>query len=306
MKQILTFLLPIFFVAQAYAQHEDFEMYYPENPLFKKLRVKSVTDTIASPAFHHYKKEYDTLGRQTSWCYIEDSVTTRFKYVKTGDTLTKFHYYTVGSVKHEIYQFETFIYNGLGKILRYQNCGINYENDRTSECNVDRFFYDENNRLTTKLIYTNPRYNAHFTQNLKLADSLLNLTAVYFYQYDKNGKLITIKEMIGQPENRSTDSLFYEKSGRIIKKVRRQARGFSGEFIVNNIYSVKTFRYAKNRQTEITSITYSDSEINKPPVTTEEVNEYIFYPNGLKWMWYHKPDYGSNSRLNYLLYEFYK
>ena len=282
------------------------EMYYPEKPLFKKLKVKSVFDTIASPAFHHYKKEYDTLGRQILWYYVEDTVITRFRYVRTGDTLKKYHYYTKGGIEHPAYQTEIFVYEKNGKILTYLSCEQNYDYENTSDCKVDKFFYDKNNRLTSKLIYTNRHYKQQYSEELLPADSLLNLVNVYSYQYDRNGKLITMKQMIGKTEYRSVDSFFYDKAGRLIKNISRQKQGYLGEFAVGNLCWTRTFEYATNKQTETTWTTYSDWEIDKTKSTNEELNEYIFYPNGLKWIWYHKPGNYPKSRLEYLVYEFYQ
>ena len=307
MKQNLLFFTFLIFATQTYSQTSEWEIYYPQNALYKKLKVKSVLDTVASPAFHHYKKEYDTLGRQISWRYVEDTVITRFRYVQSGDTLIKYHYYTKGEIEHPIYQFELFVYDEKGKILTYQSCRRSYGNDNnTSECNMDKFFYDENNRLTSKLIYTNSRYKQPFSVNLKLADSLLNFVNVYSYQYDKKGNLILMKQMIGKPEYRSIDSFYYDNIGRLIKNVSKQKQGYLGEFAVGNLCWTRTFKYEKNKQIETTLTTYSDWEIEKIKTINEEVNEYVFYPNGLKWMRYYKPGDYPNSRLDYLVYELYQ
>ena len=298
MKHTFLVITLLFFAAQTYSQIDDLEMYYPENPMFKRLKVKSVLDTIASPEFHHYKKEFDTLGRQISWYYIEDSVVTRFKYKKFDDTLIKFHYYTEKEIEHEVYQYEIYIYNKLGDILTYQSCRRNHgTGGKTSECSMDKFFYDDNGRLTSKLIYTNRNYKHPFSENLKLTDSLLNLVNVYSYQYDKNSKLILIKQMMGKPQYRRIDSFYYDKAGRLMKNVSRQNRGYLGEFAVNNLYRTITFKYENYKLIETTGT--EDPE-------WEEVNEYVFYRNGLKWMWYYKAGSYPKSRLNYLVYEFYK
>lgn len=306
MKQSLLFLSLLIVATQTFSQTDEMEMYYPERPLFKKLKVKSVLDTIASPAFHHYRKEYDTLGRQVSWYYVEDSVITRFRYVKSGDTLKKYHYHTKGGVEHPVYQTEVFVYDKKGSILTYQSCQRNHDNKNTSNCVMDKFFYDENFRLTSKLIYTNRYYKQEYSENLLPTDSLLKLVNVYSYQYDRNGKLKTMKQMIGKPEYRSIDSFYYDKAGRLIKNVSRQEQGYLGEFAVGNLCWTRTFEYEKNKQIEATWTNYSDWEIDKTKTANEEVNEHVFYPNGLKWMWYHKPGDYPKSRLNYLVYEFYK
>ncbi len=307
MKQSLLFLSLLVVATQTFSQTDEMEMYYPEIPLFKKLKVKSVLDTIASPAFHHYKKEYDTFGRQISWCYVEDSVITRFRYVKSGDTLKKYHFYTKGGVEHPVYQTESFVYDRNGNILEYQSSRRSYGNYiNTSVCTMDKFFYDESNRLSSKLIYSNSRYKQPYSINLKFADSLLNLVNVYSYSYDQKGKLLLMKQMIGRPEYRSVDSFYYDKLNRRVKIVSRQKQGYLGEFAVGDLCGNKTFWYENNEQIVTTWTTYSDWEITKTKTIDLERNEYIYYPNGLLWMRYFKPSDYPNTKLDYLIYDFYR
>ena len=307
MKQTFLFFTLIFLATKTFSQTDEWQMYYPENVLFKKLQVKSVLDTIASPELHHYKKEFDTLGRQISWCYVEDSVITRFRYTKSGDTLIKHHYYTKSGMEYPIYQTEFFVYDKKRKILTYQSSRKRNGNDfNTSECIMDKFFYDESNHLTTKLMYYNSRYKQPFSINLKFVDSLLNLVNVYSYQYDKSGKLILMKQMIGKPEYRSVDSFYYDKTNRRIKIVSRQKQAYLGEFAVGNLCGTKNFKYEENKQIETSWTTYSDWEIAKTKTIDLERNEYVYYPNGLQWMRFYKPGDNPNSKLDYLVYEFYR
>jgi hypothetical protein len=306
MKQLLLFLSLLVISTQAFSQADEMEMYYPERPLLKKMKVKSVLDTMATPAFHHYKMEYDTLGRQISWYYIENRVITRFKYDKSGDTLKKYHYYTKDGVEHPVYQTEIFVYDKKGNILTYQSCQRNSDYNNTSNCVMDKFFYDEIFCLTSKFNYINRYYKEEYSENLLPTENLLKLVNVYSFQYDRNGKLKTVKQMIGKDEYRSIDSFYYNKAGRLIKSVRKQKQGYLGEFAVVNPCWTRTFKYEKDKQIETKWTTYSDWKIDKTKAINEESNEYIFYPNGLKWMWYHKSGEYPKSRLSYLIYEFYE
>jgi len=272
-------------VTQTYSQTNEFEMYYPEDKLFSKLKVSAVLDTLDKPARRHYKKEYDTLGRQISWRYVNDSVVTRFRYVHSGDTLIKQHYYTKGKVEHETYECEWFVYNRTGKISTYQRS----HKRETSGCNMEKFFYDDKDRPVTKLVYING----------KLVD-------VYSYTYVKNGNIVVKKQLAGKPEYRSIDSLYYNKANKLVKIVSRQQQAYIGEFAVNDFHLTKTISYETNKQTEKTYLTYAlggTDKINEDPA---EVSEYIFYPDGLQQMWYHKSSGYSLSRLSYLVYEFHK
>jgi hypothetical protein len=303
----LTIIIGLFILTfDSYSQNSDFDMYYPENNLYKKLKVKSELDTIASPAFHHYKKEFDTLGRQISWGYVENSVVTRFKYSRSGDTLWKFHYYTKNGVEHDIYEFDRYIYNSNGKIIVYENCRKSYYyGDNFSQFRVDKFFYDETDRLTSELNFTNEKYNLPFAPTLTIPDSLLKLVMVYTYSYDKLNRLAIKKDMISKPNSRSVDSFFYDKNNRVIKITSRKKHGFLGEFGVENLCRVKLIKYETNKKTVTNYSTYTDWEPFKVKETEHEVNEYIYYPNGLERIWNLKIGHYDKTMLDYSIYEFY-
>jgi len=65
MKLFIFLTIFLHLAVYGFSQLNEFENYYPETQLYKKLKVKNEFDTIASPPNHHMKKEYDILGRQT-------------------------------------------------------------------------------------------------------------------------------------------------------------------------------------------------------------------------------------------------
>ena len=111
--------------------------------------------------------------------------------------------------------------------------------------------------------------------------------------------------MMGKPDFRTIDSFYYDKTGRVIKKVSRQKRGYRGEFAVNNPCYIKTYQYGQNRQIETSWATYSDWSPYNIIETNKEVNEYVFYPNGLKWQWFYGNPGSTLSKVSYLVYELY-
>ncbi|MEO7310834.1 MAG: hypothetical protein ABIX01_10590 [Chitinophagaceae bacterium] len=303
----LTIILWLFILTfDAYSQGSDFDMYYPENNLYRKLKVKSELDTIATPAFHHYMKEFDTLGRQISWRYVEDSVVTRFKYSRSGDTLWKMHYYIKNGIEHDIYEVDRFMYNPNGKISVFTNWRKSYYyGDKFTQFRVDKFFYDENHRLTSELNFTNDKYNKPFASSLAIPDSLLELDMVYSYSYDKLNRLAVKKDMISKPDSRSVDSFFYDRNNRIIKIASRKKHGFLGEFGVDNLCRIELISYDTNKKTVTKYSLYNDWEPFQLKETELEINEYIYYSNGLKKIWNLTSGNYKKTMLDYSIYEFY-
>jgi hypothetical protein len=306
MKTISLLLLYLFLTVCSHSQPTDTDRYYPENPLYRKLGVKSILDTSASPSGHHYTEEFDSLGRRTAWYYVEDSVRTYFKYEKKADTLIRLHFYTVKEREKPVYQFEKFHYNAKGKIEFYASCGKNYGTDSaTSECEMRKFYYGEKGQLLAELDYSETNYQIPFSVNISPVDTLMKLVNVSHYFYDKATKVIAKKQVIGPRENRAIDSFFYDKSNRLIKTTSFQKQGFVGDIPYADLRSFELIRYREHK-TEITSFdTYLNWEHTKPDTSEVETSEYIYEPNGLLKIWFHQSGSRTKSMLTYNVYEFY-
>ena len=307
MKVAFPLLLSLLFVVEGQSQAPEFERFYPENSLYRKLQVKSVLDTIASPPNHHYKKEFDRLGRQTAWYYVEDSVRTYFKYEKKEDTLSRLHYYTANGRERPIYRREWFVYNEKGKIELYQSCQKNYgERIETSQCEMDKFYYDEKGRLLTRLSYAAPRYRQPFSVEMTLADTAMRLQSGLHYWYDKGDKLKAAAQLIGPPDFRSVDSFFYDSKGRLVKRTSYQKRGFLGELTMTDLTRIELKTYATNRLLETSFATYRDWMSDTLKATNPSIYEYIYFPNGLEKMYYWENGSVKRSLMNVKQYEFYR
>lgn len=289
-----------------FSQIREFEKYYPENHLFRKLQVKSVIDTIGSPSGRHYKKEFYTLCRQTALYYIEDSVRTYFKYTKSGDTLIRSHLNTINGREEQVYKFEKLVYNTKGKIELYQSCQKNYgTNNQTSQCEMSKFYYDEKGRLITKLDYSENKYKKPFSENVQLVDTLMSLVDVNNYWYDNINRLAVKKQMIGRPEYRAVDSFFYDKSNKLIERTSYQKQGYLGEFAIGDVTRTELIKYDLNKTTKTWFVKYSNWEQDQFKTTEIEIDEYIYYPNGLEKIWYRQSGDRNKSMLTYKVYEFY-
>lgn len=306
MKTVSLILIVSLLTTVSHSQIKSMDGYYPENVLYRKLRVKSIIDTNASPPGHYYKKEFDTIGRQIAWYYIEDSVRTYFKYEKRGDTLIRLHFNTVNGREKPVYQFEKFLYNDKGKVELYQSCRRNYgSDDHTTQCEMSKFYYDDKSKLLTKLDYSESKYKKKFSENMPLVDTLMRLVDVNHYFYDKGSRLIAKKQMTGRPEYRTIDSFFYDKSNRLVKTTSFQRQGYLGEFAVGDLKGFEHIKYEKTGIVITSFITYRDWEITKLKTSEAEINQYVYEPNGLLKIRYHQSGSGKKSMLTYNLYEFY-
>jgi hypothetical protein len=295
-------LLSLLVALTCFSQLEsDLDKYYPKNALYKKLKVKTRTDSVASPADHHRKTEYDRLGRQTASYYIGDSVQSRYKYLRRADTLIRLHLSATNGIEGRLYQFEKFVYNKDGGIILYQSCSNNYgEDSNTSTCELSKFIYDAKGQLVTKLDYYNSGYGQHFSESMQLSESGMQPGRKYYYNYDSAGSLVLEKLAFGSAEIITT--FFYNSAKRLIKKTSLQKEGLAGELSASNIRDTEMFKYEKGKivVTRLQSYTASFSQ-----VSNKEMNEYIFYPNGLLKIWNYKDGDNSLATLCYNIYRFY-
>src|SRR5688572_24538026 len=115
----------IFFIlllsVRTVAQPGHLSVFYPENDLYKKLKVKAVIDSFMIVPANSRIIEYDTSGRELNSYYsscISCAGYRSFVFTRQGDTL----YRTKPSgdtSTGKIFSFERFIYSRTGKIMSY-------------------------------------------------------------------------------------------------------------------------------------------------------------------------------------------
>ncbi len=262
------------------SQSQYFDHYYPENPQYKALKVKSVTE------IYRYSQnmilEFDTLGRQISWKYAGSDGKTCFNYRRSGYTLFRSHFYQKNDTSNGVYEIDQFVYNEKGKILSYLNCKKNYGSDiDLTECRMQKFIY-ENEVLQSRLTYRPFEHPQALSETIRpeISDSILE--EVVDYKFDQRGNLISAIDMLGDVERRSIDSFFYDKKGRLSKHINKQAAGFVGELIGYDISRIEIFEYGVNMMRKIETLTYIDIEPRKGDTI---VNEYHYDQNGLCTQW---------------------
>lgn len=290
--------------------YPDLKSFYPSKIEYKKNKVKSIIDTFGH-GNSHYKEEFDTLGRQTSWYYIENTSRTNFRYEIKNDTLFKYHYCPT-YLNGETYQMEKYVYNKIHQIIYYLNCH-KHTHDNGTDVEMTNFYYNDRNKLTEMLDYKNSNYPEPFSINMLIEDSLLELRNVTNFSYNKRNNISVLKELYCDPEFRKVDSFFYDKSNRISRIISTQKKRWSGEFIKYNTKTVIEIEY-KNLSKRITITDSSNDFITgnnfidqnaRREIEKEEII-YEYLTNGLIVKEFFKSNSSGKMQLNhYYVYGYY-
>lgn len=289
--------------------HPDLKSFYPCKIEYKKNQIKSIVDTFGHGSYH-FKKEFDTLGRLTSWYYVENTSRTNYRYDINNDTLIKYHSsptYLNGAP----YQVEKFVYNKSNKIIYF----LNYHKhtiDSSTDVEMIKFFYNQRNQLTDILEYRNPKYPKPFTINFCINDSLLELRNVTNFTYDKRNNISTLRELFGDPEFRKVDSFFYDKNNRISRIISTQKKRWSGEFIRYNTKTRIKIEYNKlwkritvtnSSNNFLTGNSFIDKQARREIEEDEMIYEYLRDGLILK-EYYRSKRTGKMHLYHYYVYEY--
>lgn len=288
----------------SYCQVDEFATYYPANPLYQKLKIQSQIDTVTDEQFHRYKFEFDTLGRKIAEYYTGDNHMVCYKYERKGDTLFCYRYDSIKSRPTEFFQFEKFIYNTKGKIIRYENFEHNpLLSGQQIDCSLDKFIYDEKGLLTLKLSFSKLSYPKSISKDISINDSLLILQVAYSYTYDKNNRLTIKKQVTGPAEFRTIDSLFYNNKNKIIKTITHKHRGYFGEIPATDISIIESVQYVPSKKVIKTTSLYHLA-FNQPSITSETINS-TYYLNGLLKSEYYEDSEGVKFLERGFVYTYY-
>lgn len=253
------FIIIILFSSQLIlAQNADFEAYYPQNQLYKKIGVKEIVETSN---YNPLNKEphvttYDTLGRITSEKSSISNKTTYFVYEQHNDTIIKISYRAPNEISRaDTFKIELFIYNTNGAITNYYNFNneryIDYLYSTNCTDNIhlsnlsstfynENFVYNEKGQCIYKHYSINNWVDVPFKISTELPYSTLGFKATYAYTYDKNGNMLTKTGIAGDEIIGDVDSFFY-KNNQLIRKTTHLKKYFYGRrnFIETN-YTTST------------------------------------------------------------------
>lgn len=290
-------------MSSAFCQFENTELYYPQNNLYIKNKVKTVKDSIFFEK--PYIMTYDTLGRIISKYYEGDSTPTQFKYDRVGDTLFRFEY-TVKDKVEDIYATELFLYNKLGNILNYQSIRKKHYYADQSDCRLHLFIYNEKGQLLFFHYYNNENYPRAYFPYLRIDVNQMQLFNSYAYSFDQKNKVFEKTQITGEQQWKKIDSLFYDLNNRLIKFKSFQQNGYLGELRGNNITISVEYNYEASKMVKKSFSTFTKGTSDIIFTGYLAINETIYLANGLEKIKYcgiEKNDKHLCSQFIYTYYE---
>ena len=247
-----------------YTKEPFYDKYYPENKIIKRSRIKYVIDSseFISPSNINVKF-YDTIGRLIGDInHSTDNFDNPFSYRKTGDTTFRLKY---NGDKTKLICFERFVHNNKGLIISYLDCCNYYFKDDNYYVGYEEFYYDENNKLKTKLTYFKEDYPGKVSDKTAIKPTDLELNDVVYYSYktlNNGNKLIIGKHALEKPEWRATDSTILNKQNRIIRFNSFTKMGTMGELVLNNINRITKYTYKGDSLTITDYTTYCRTPVS--------------------------------------------
>jgi len=310
MKYFIVFFL-LFFSLKTVAQIEHLKEFYPENKLFKKLKVKAVVDSFMIAPENSRITEYDTLGRELGSHYLKAGYNP-YLYTRNGDTLTRYKYY--GEPGHApLFSFEQFIYNTKGEILKHALAYRSYTGGKEIYAKLDVFFYNSTG-LFCKMEYANHDYPKAIEERMIISEHELKIASAIYYSYKKtsSGMTVIAKESMGSSDWRITDTVVYDKMNRLVKKNSFSRRGTSGEMVHDNLNMIEEYHFKEFRITSRRLYTYclavtSDGFCLSPQRVETDTREIWLTKQGLPEIEYsYYPHDGQKHLLNKYYYLFYE
>ncbi|TMI90321.1 MAG: hypothetical protein E6H08_15215 [Bacteroidetes bacterium] len=205
--RITLFTISLFIINNAFAQIVEFDHYYLVDTIIQKNKIKTSNYTNAS--FPHLNSiyEYDTLGREILWYYINGDTKNYTKYLNNKDTLIEVKYSIKDNGEEYPYQIHKYVYNKEGHISFYASCRQSSFAGK-SEADFANFYYDKSNKITAVLYYSTYNYPFEVNKDFPIVERLFKLINVENFYYNNFSQLIAKKQMIGKKDERYVDSFF--------------------------------------------------------------------------------------------------
>lgn len=295
-----------------YTKEPFYDKYYFENTIVKRNHIKYIIDSseFISPSKFRIKI-YDTLGRLIGDITRSfDSFDNPYIYEVNGDTTYRLKYNTE---RTELLCFERFVHNKEGQPVSYLDCCNYYFKEDSYYVGYEEFFYDDNNRLKTRLKYSKEDYPGKISNTIKIQPTTLQLNDVVYYSYHtlKNGnKLVIGKHALGKTEWRETDSTIYDKENRIIRFNSFSKRGTMGEIARDNVNRITEYKYT-DTSIHITDFTRycvalrPNSECFLSEETDKDITLILYNPDKTKKAEYGYYSSGGKYLKSKYVYEYY-
>jgi len=213
MKAFLTIIITLT-IQISYSQSESFKDLYPENKLFKTLKVKRVVDSFYVNYPSANTKFYDTAGRLIGdFNYYIDTIDNPFVYVQERDTLYRLKY---KFLEKDIYSFEKFVFNKVGDLKEYFECRNSYHGDSTVLVNLYLFEHDDKSRLKQQSIFRSWNYSEKVKERMNVKKQELQFIDKYDYSYLSSSK---VRIVVAKHSNGNRiDTMVYNLKGQLLKQ----------------------------------------------------------------------------------------
>jgi hypothetical protein len=279
MKPLLVLAIYILSSMEVYGQENPLKNYYVVDSVVYKNRVKIKFDTLSNPPKQNTITEYDSLGREILFYYTDRNFKYKSVYKTSADTILCFLSMVSGENQDEkVIEIHKYLYNDKREIILKSNC---YNNSNDISAELTRFYYDSLDRLTAKHFYYLHNFSKELNEHYSTNESFYKLNTAENYFYDKKGMLALIKEITGPKEERFTDTLKYDKYGKLKTIARFQKYGSMGELRQENIHYTTNYFYTDSSWRKYESVSFGDNLGEDKSDWRNPTIEYVFSKSGL-------------------------
>jgi hypothetical protein len=279
MKTLQILVIYILTSIKLYGQEDPLKNYYIVDSIAYKNKVKVKFDTLSNPPKEKTIIEYDSLGREILFYYANSKFKYKRVYKTSADTILCFLSLVSGENQDgKVIEIHKYLYNNKGKIILASNC---YKNSNNISARLTKFYYDSLDRMTAKHFYYVHNFSRELNENYSANESLYELHTAENYFYDNKGRLALIKEMSGPKEERFTDSLRYDKQGRLKTITRFQKYGSIGKLKQKNILYTTNYIYTDSSWIKYESVSFGDKLGEHEGGWKNPTIENVFFENGL-------------------------
>lgn len=262
-----------------YGQEDPLKNFFVVDSISYKNKVKVKLDTLSNPPKEKTITEYDSLGREILFYYANSKFKYKRVYKTSADTILCFVSMVSGANQdEEVIEIHKYLYNNKGSIIFRSNC---YKNSNNISAQLTKFYYDSLDRMTAKHFYYVHNFSRELYGHYSANESHYELHTAENYFYDNKGRLALIKEMTGPKEERFTDSLKYDKQGRLKTISRFQKYGSRERLRQKNILYTTNYFYTDSSWTRIESVSFGDKLGEHKGGWENPTIENVFSKNGL-------------------------
>ncbi len=279
MKFLQFFFIYILTSINLNGQNEPLKNYYVVDSSIYKNKVKFKFDTLNNPPKQKTVTEYDSLGREIEFYYVDHSYKYKRAYKTSADTILCF--VSIASVEkkdEKIIEIQKYLYDSRGNIILATN---SFQNSKNISAKMTKFIYDSLGRMEAKYYYYAHNFSNTLNEHYSTNSSSYNLNTVEKYFHDKEGRLVVINEITGPEEKRFTDSMKYNKQGKLITVIRYQKYGAIGELRGYDYRHIVNYSYTDSSWIKYESSSFGNTSQGPKNNTDGSKTEYVFSKNGL-------------------------